>query len=727
MKVAVIFNKQETLPSDVINIFGPKTKERYNPKTVQKVASALEKGGHNVKVIEGNINVADELRDFMPRVIAGEHPGMVFNMAYGIQGHSRYTHIPAMLEMLGVPYVGSGPQAHAISLDKVMSKILFQQQNLPTPEFWVFSSPEESFEDVRYPVIVKPKMEAVSMGLRVVDNEQDLREAVGHVVELFQQQALVERFISGREFAVGLLGNSLHQEVLPIVELDLEGDPDAIQTQSDKIRKPLEKICPAKIDDELAEQMRSLSQRAFRALELNDFARLDYRMDKDGNLFILEINSMASLGLTGSYVHAAKVQGYTYEALVNRILDVAAVRYFGEGYPKVPGADQERKEKAQPLRVRVRSYIRGHLPTMEDHLRRMVEINTYVHNSEGVNDLGEYISGFLSSLKFRRQVYPQEEVGNILYFTNHEGEQNDILLLGHLDTPYSFEDYVPFREERGRCFGSGVAESKGGLTIMLWALKALQFTRRLGKVKCGLLLISDNSLGGRISKRLIGEKGGMSKCAVGLSFGNVDGGIVTTCMGRLNYRVKLTYSKTDGQKDRPNVIATLSNKVRALRKLSSEEGGILVSPTSLEARTVPDPAPDRAVLSFAVELRQKIDEEALDKEIRTTVKKNLKPSLHVRIKREVSQLPVVDRELNSQLYERVEQIARRLEIKVKPAHSRSPSYICYLPEDVPALDGLGPIGGGAASHNEYVLRDSLIDRASLLALMVFNASKDTNP
>ena len=125
MKVSVIFNKREAGATDVINIFGPQTKEKYNPKTVELVTQALEKNGHNVKKIEGNINVAEALRDFMPRVMAGERPGMVFNMAYGIQGQSRYTHIPALLEMLGIPYVGSSPAAHAIALDKVLAKIIF--------------------------------------------------------------------------------------------------------------------------------------------------------------------------------------------------------------------------------------------------------------------------------------------------------------------------------------------------------------------------------------------------------------------------------------------------------------------------------------------------------------------------------------------------------------------------------------------------------------------------
>lgn len=114
MKVALIYNESKIDPNDVIDVFGMPTKEHYSPKAIERVARALEKGGHGVKVIEGDIHLGDELREFMPKVIAGDRPGMVFNMAYGIQGQNRYTHVPAMLEMMGVPYVGSGPAAHAI-------------------------------------------------------------------------------------------------------------------------------------------------------------------------------------------------------------------------------------------------------------------------------------------------------------------------------------------------------------------------------------------------------------------------------------------------------------------------------------------------------------------------------------------------------------------------------------------------------------------------------------
>ncbi|HAN76613.1 MAG TPA: D-alanine--D-alanine ligase, partial [Bacteroidales bacterium] len=156
MKIAIIYNEDMT---GVINKFGMQNKEKYNPKTVKRVVDALEEGGHNVQVIDGNMSVIDNLQSFMPKALEGERLGMVFNMAYGIQGESRYTHIPSMLEMLGIPYVGSSPAGHALALDKVITKVLMQQHFIPTPDFRVYSSADEVNGDIAFPLIVKPKME----------------------------------------------------------------------------------------------------------------------------------------------------------------------------------------------------------------------------------------------------------------------------------------------------------------------------------------------------------------------------------------------------------------------------------------------------------------------------------------------------------------------------------------------------------------------------------------
>lgn len=716
MKVAVIYNKKAIEASDVIDIFGPQTKERYNPKTVELVASALEKGGHNVRVIEGNINVANELQNFMPRVIAGDRPGMVFNMAYGIQGQSRYTHIPALLEMLGVPYVGSGPQAHAVALDKIMTKIVLQQNKLPTPLFWFFSSPDENINNVTYPVIVKPKMEAVSMGMRIVNNKKELKDAVKYVIETFQQQALVERFISGREFAVGLLGNGPELEVLPVVEFDL-GDPNTIQTKELKMKKPVDKICPAKISEELTQEMKRLARESFHVLGINDFARIDLRMDADENLYILELNSMASLGLTGSYVHAAKSVGYTYESLVNRMLDVAATRYFGKEYYQVPD-EQDKVDEIQPIRVRLRSYIRSNLTTMADNLEKMTKINSYIHNTEGVNSLGNWISGRLKLLGFNRQSYPQAEVGNVLYFTNHDEGENDILLLGHLDTVYTYQDYVPFREERGRYYGSGVAESKGGISIMLAALQALRFARRLRKVRCGILLISDDTLGGRYSQKLVAEISQKSRYVVGLKYGGRSGGIVTSCGGRTDYTIEMSNIKDTDTAKAANIINAIAQKIIAWQKLSSVEKGIKINPSWLEARTAYGQAPDYAKILLDTHYKEKEQSEELDNEIRKIARRGSNSQIQIRVKRGIYRPPSIETETTHQFFERVKQMANRLETKVAPIHRTASSAVCYVPEIVPVLEGLGPAGGNSRSPNEYILRDSLIDRATLLALLI---------
>lgn len=723
MKVAVIYNKNEPRESDVINIFGPITKEKYNPKTVERVAAALEKGGHNVKIVEGNISVADELQNFMPRVMAGERPGMVFNMAYGIQGQSRYTHIPAMLEMLGVPYCGSGPQAHAIALDKVMSKIVFQQYQLPTAKFWVFSNPHENIDEVVYPVIVKPKMEAVSMGLRVVDNERDLRDSIQEIIEVYNQQALVEQFIPGREFAVGLLGNGQDLEIFPVVEFDFGGNRNAIQTNEAKLHNPPRKICPAEIPEETASKLQTLARDAFYALEIYDFARVDFRMDEEGNIFILELNSMASLGQTGSYVHAAKAAGYTYESMVNRMLEAAAVRYFGEEYYQFQDADQKPVGK-QPLRVRVRSYVRSNLTTMADSVRRLVEMNSYVYNTEGVNALGNWITNRMTQLGFQRQVFPQVEVGNILYFSNHLEETNQVLIIGHLDTYHSYQNSQPFREERGRFFGSGVAESKGGLAILLTALQALRYTRRLKNLKCGILLTSDDSLGGRYSKKIIAELARRSRYIIGLKQGSQRGGIVTSCAGEINYKIEFTNQKSTEPATIREVIPVLCQKVLSWQKLSRPEQNIRVIATRIEAQTIHGRIPDFGVVELQVEFKQKDQGEQLDEEIRKIAKKGTNAHLNIRVRKGVSRHPIIETEKIKAFYELIEKLAKRLEVHVHAIHRSQSSNLCHVPDDLAIIDGMGPVGGEVRTPDEFIFRDSLVDRATLLAMTIRECAKE---
>jgi D-alanine-D-alanine ligase len=721
MKVAVIYNKREVQDSDVINIFGKITRERYDPKIIETVASALERGGHNVRIIEGNMQVIDELQNFLPRVVSGEHPGMVFNMAYGIQGQSRYTHIPALLEMLGIPYVGSNPAGHAVALDKVLSKMLFLQHNLPTPAFWLLSSPDDDLKEVRFPAIVKPKMEAVSLGLRVVHNEEELRDAVREITQEFQHQALVEEFIPGREFAVGLLGNGLTLETLPIVEIDFGGDPNGYQSLDDKMQHPREKICPARLTTEVAQNLRSLARQAFTSLELLDFSRVDFRMGVDGRLHILEINSMASLNLSGSFVQAARVSGLDFSDLVNRILEVAAIRYFGKSVGVVDEKLPAVGNKAKPLAVRVRRYLRSHLPTFVDSLEKMVSVSSFVHNIESVNIMGNQVSGQFRELGFVRKVYPQVDVGDILYFANHPGEQNDILLLGHLDTAYDYENCVPFYEEHGKIIGSGVAESKGGLVVMLAALRSLHFARVLGNIRCGVLLTSDDTLGGPFSSKYIQDIAQKSKCVVGTKFCDQAGGIVTSCSGSEEYHIVVTNFKSPGSGSTSDLISGVCQMAITLRRLSRPKEGTTVSISSLDARKNPGRVSDHATIAIRISYTDKNRIETIDKKVRAIAERSANSRMQAQVRVGMRRPPVSATKASLEFLAKVQSLAKGLEVRVNRVHREASSDICHVPPTVPVLGGFGPIGGNRRSPHEFIVRDSLIDRSALLALVIHDS------
>jgi D-alanine-D-alanine ligase len=328
VKVAVVRNRDH---AGVINTFGQPCPEVYGAKAVERVVGALLGAGHEVLLCEGDKSLLVALEAFMPSDSQGRPTGMVFNMAYGIQGEGRYTHVPAMLEMAGVPYTGSSPLGHALSLDKVITKDLLRVAGIPTPAHRVMGHATDSADGLSFPVVVKPRHESTSLGLRLVHGPRDLGQAVEDIVVRYRQEALVEEYVDGREVCVALLGNR-PVEFLPLVEQDFGDRALRLMTFEDKARAgALEptKICPAPIDEKLTASLRDIALATFRACHCRDYARVDIRIDASGQPFVLEINSMASLGGTGSYALAAQTAGYDFPSLVNRILDVCHERYFG--------------------------------------------------------------------------------------------------------------------------------------------------------------------------------------------------------------------------------------------------------------------------------------------------------------------------------------------------------------------------------------------------------------
>jgi len=339
VKVAVVCNNPHD--NGVITAFGRRCPEVYGANTVNLVVESLRQGGHDVLRCAGDKTLLSSLEGWMPTSDDGAPGGIVFNMAYGIQGDCRYTHVPAMLEMAGVPYTGSNPLGHALALDKVITKDLIRAAGVPTPNYRVKRTGDTNFDGLRFPLVVKPRHESTSFGLQLACDPQDAAEAVSGIVERYQQDALVEEYVDGREICVGLLGNDA-LEYLPLVEHDFRGRALRVVTGDDKYHRSIvepAKVCPAPVDGSLLQRLHDVSAATFHACHCRDYARVDIRVDAEGTPWVLEINSMASLGTGGSYVLAARTANYSYGDLVNRIVDVAHQRYFGSPAPRQATAD----------------------------------------------------------------------------------------------------------------------------------------------------------------------------------------------------------------------------------------------------------------------------------------------------------------------------------------------------------------------------------------------------
>lgn len=337
MRIAVLGNQRHDA---VISRFGRPCPERYGRRALDMVVDALRERHDHVAYLEADGTLLAGLHRFMPGDAATGRPtGLVFNMAYGIQGDCRYTHVPAMLEMAGIPYTGSNPLGHALALDKVVTKTLIESAGVPTPAFTVMRGGGETLDGLRFPLVVKPRHESTSFGLHLVRDRQELDAAVSQVTRQYEQEALVEEYVDGRELSIGLLGND-PVELLPPVELDFSARCVRLMSWDDKYHRRADepvKVCPARLGSDELQRLNEIAVATFRACHCRDYGRVDIRLDRAGRPYVLEINSMASLGRSGSFVRAAGVAGYGFSALINRIVDIAHERYFGATAPKDPG------------------------------------------------------------------------------------------------------------------------------------------------------------------------------------------------------------------------------------------------------------------------------------------------------------------------------------------------------------------------------------------------------
>lgn len=310
-------------------------------ETIRHVTAALEAGGHTVI----GFNADQQL----PAILVEEKSNfdIVFNIATGVYGESRQTHVPAMCEYLRIPHTGSSVLAEAICHHKPQTKMILIAHGIPTAPFQVFQSADEPLKpDLRFPLIVKLTSEGASMGLdydSVVYNEADLRDRVARLITTYEQAAIVEEYIDGREFTVAVLGNQ-PAYALPVGEILFYGklpirldEPELEhfemlkqvtgQADLEYVGMESKSVAPADVSPELAERIQQTAIAAYNAIGCQDWARVDIRMDKAGNLYILELNLEPGIAPDFVFSKMAYAAGWTYTDLINRILNHAIERY----------------------------------------------------------------------------------------------------------------------------------------------------------------------------------------------------------------------------------------------------------------------------------------------------------------------------------------------------------------------------------------------------------------
>ncbi len=348
MRVAVLANLQKNAPT-----WPGMPEDRWDDldseETIASLVAALEAGGHQATFLEGNITLSETL----PKL----KPDICFNICEGHWGDSREAQVPAILEMLRIPYTGSGPLTLALALDKPMTKRVLWYHGLPTPPFQSFERANEPLDpDMKFPLFVKPSREGTGMGVTaesIVYDEAQLRAQLRRQFEIYDQTILVEHFIEGREITVGLVGNltwpaarrvpddhdapriSRGLHFFPPLEVDMSRYPkEEAGVYTSRIKTEMAHtfhyLCPAPLPAELAQELNWLAATTFRVTGCFDVGRIDFRLDaRDNNKpYILEINPLP--GLNPGYSDLpleAQADGWTFEQLVNRILEEAVQRY----------------------------------------------------------------------------------------------------------------------------------------------------------------------------------------------------------------------------------------------------------------------------------------------------------------------------------------------------------------------------------------------------------------
>jgi D-alanine-D-alanine ligase len=304
-----------------------------------QIEAALRAGGHEPR----RVSVTSDVEQLVT-ALRRNRPDLVVNLAESFDGKSAMeSNVAALLNLLGLHYTGSSPTGLMLAGDKTLTKKVLSFHGIRTPQFaTLYRGAVDWAGDLTFPVIVKPPQEDASLGITsasVVREIKDLFDRIGELQTEYQAPVLVEQFIEGREFYVGVLGNA-NAHALPVIELDFSGFPadrPRIASWEAKWGEDGEgsgaeyagthSVFPESLDADLAARMQNAAIDAFHALRLRDYARIDLRVSDAGEIYVIEVNPNCYLERESEFARAAQRGGLEYDALVARIVDLAAARW----------------------------------------------------------------------------------------------------------------------------------------------------------------------------------------------------------------------------------------------------------------------------------------------------------------------------------------------------------------------------------------------------------------
>ena len=325
LKVLVLMHKQLVPPEDTSGI----NTQKADWKTEFDVVTTLRKIGHEVEPLGVETDLG-----IIRSAIDAFKPHIVFNMLEAFHNVAIFeSNVVSYLELLKIPYTGCNPRGLLLAKDKGLSKKLMAYHRIPMPEFAVFRRGQKIRvpKAMTFPMIVKSLTEESSVGISqasVVEDEQKLRERITFIHESIGTDALVERFIDGRELYVGVMGNQ-RLRVFPVWEMQFTNMPDDVhRIATERVKwnpKYQEKygIQTAELKDApdgAGDRIRHLCKRVYRSLELSGYARIDLRLDKDGKIYVLEANPNPQIAQNEDFAESAKQAGMPYTDLLQQII-----------------------------------------------------------------------------------------------------------------------------------------------------------------------------------------------------------------------------------------------------------------------------------------------------------------------------------------------------------------------------------------------------------------------